>query len=661
MTERRTRGRARIAVVVPFSNTNLEPDMTMLCPPGVSVHFARAGGYDLGAIPDEHQMRRYSDAPFEEVVDSLLACRPDVLLYGCTSATLARGSEFDAEFRRRIEAHGAVPVVTAASAVIEALEDLGVERFAFSSPYVASLNDLAVSFIEACGFRCVGRADTSAPLGTTRSPRSRPRTWRRWPAKRTARGPRPSCLLHGHARGGGRARHRGDARKAGGDQQPGDDVRSPERIGVHRAGARWAGTFSPSAGFRIDAAARTRTTTRGRCPPSTGGRAETRGVSTPIRAAVAGLPAYPLAVQDVPGVERVIQLGQNELGVAPSPRAVEAAARATGALNRYPDVEHERLRRAIAEVHGLRPERILCGAGSMELMGWLAMTYCEPGVDVVVTRFGYRYFELQCAIAGATLRVAPEPRMHVDVDAVLDAVTDRTRLVYVVNPGNPTGTCTKGGDLSRLRSRLPDPAMLLVDTAYAEFATGGNSRPGSIWSMPGATSLFCERFPRPTAWRRSGSDGCMRRTRSSTPSPGCVRPTPSLRGPRGGRGRARRPGAPRPRWSARSRGFGRRCAVASGRSGSKRGRATATSFSCVSRTRADRRRGGVRAPEERRHHRAPGRRLRAHRLPARDRRVGAGDGGGIERTGTNRGAGGAGRRTAVAFDGVTFRTVVIAA
>ena len=106
-----TRGRARIGVVVPFSNTNLEPDMAMLCPPGVSVHVARAGGYDLDAIPDEHQMRQYSDAPFEEVVDSLVGCRPDIILYGCTSATLAQGPAFDAEFRRRIEARAAVPVV----------------------------------------------------------------------------------------------------------------------------------------------------------------------------------------------------------------------------------------------------------------------------------------------------------------------------------------------------------------------------------------------------------------------------------------------------------------------------------------------------------------------------------------------------------------------
>ena len=161
----RTRGRARLGVVVPFSNTHLEPDMMMLCPPGISVHFARTGGYDVDAVPDEHQMRRYSETPFEEAVDSLRACRPDIMLYGCTSATLAQGRAFDADLRRRIESRAAVPAVTAASAVIEALEDLGVERIAFSSPYVSSLNDCAVSFIEAFGIRCVGRADSATPLG----------------------------------------------------------------------------------------------------------------------------------------------------------------------------------------------------------------------------------------------------------------------------------------------------------------------------------------------------------------------------------------------------------------------------------------------------------------------------------------------------------------
>ena len=199
---------------------------------------------------------------------------------------------------------------------------------------------------------------------------------------------------------------------------------------------------------------------------------------TPFRKVLHGLPSYEFAVQDVPGVECVIQLGQNELGVPPSPRAIEAAARATGDLNRYPDLGHGRLRLAIAQSHGLHPENIACGAGSVELMGLLATVYCEPGVEVVVSRFGYRYFQLQCAVAGAALRVAPESERRVDVDAVLDAVTDRTRLVYVVNPGNPTGTCLEDGGLARLRDRLPEQVLLVVDAAYAEFAAGAGYEAG---------------------------------------------------------------------------------------------------------------------------------------------------------------------------------------
>ena len=129
------------------------------------MHVARAGGYDVDEIPDESQMQRYSDASVDEVIADLKACKPDVILYGCTSATLARGPAFDEEFRRDIAARAGAPAVTAASSLIEALRDLGVERVAFSSPYVASLNDYAVSFIESFGIRCVGRADTASALG----------------------------------------------------------------------------------------------------------------------------------------------------------------------------------------------------------------------------------------------------------------------------------------------------------------------------------------------------------------------------------------------------------------------------------------------------------------------------------------------------------------
>ena len=160
-----TRGLARIGVVVPVSNSNLEPDLALLAPEGVSFHVSRSGGYDLDAIPDEHQMRRYSDTHSDDVVDALRHCGSQVILYGCTSATLAQGPVYDAAFRERIEARTGIPAMTAAGAVVEALRAVGAGTFAFTSPYVAALNDLAVSFIEASGFRCAGRADVPTPLG----------------------------------------------------------------------------------------------------------------------------------------------------------------------------------------------------------------------------------------------------------------------------------------------------------------------------------------------------------------------------------------------------------------------------------------------------------------------------------------------------------------
>lgn len=159
-----SRGRARIGVVVPVTNTNLEPDMYMLRPPGVSVHFMRSGGYDVDAIPDEKQMQNYSDSAWEDTVDGLKHCRSDIILYGCTSATLAQGPAFDEDFRTRIEQRTSIPTITAASSLIEALSDLGIKNFAFTSPYVASLNNYAVSFIEAYGMICVSRLDTPNPL-----------------------------------------------------------------------------------------------------------------------------------------------------------------------------------------------------------------------------------------------------------------------------------------------------------------------------------------------------------------------------------------------------------------------------------------------------------------------------------------------------------------
>jgi len=146
-------------------NNSIRPsDMMMLAPAGVSLHFARAGGYDVDKIPDENQMRQYSNTPADEVIDSLRLCRSDIVLYGCTSATLAQGPDYDRAFRESIENITGVPAVTAASALVEVLQALKVERFAFTSPYVATLNNLAIKFIESFGMTCVSRVDAPAAM-----------------------------------------------------------------------------------------------------------------------------------------------------------------------------------------------------------------------------------------------------------------------------------------------------------------------------------------------------------------------------------------------------------------------------------------------------------------------------------------------------------------
>ena len=164
MTHRQTRGRARIGVLVPFTNTNLEPDLALLCPPGVSVHVARLGGYDRDEIPDADQMAGLGASDLDEPLKLLQGVRPDVILYGCTSATLTHGPAFDHDLAARIRADSGAATVTAAGALVHALRALGASRIGFVSPYVPQINDAAVAFLADCGVRTVQRAEVEDTL-----------------------------------------------------------------------------------------------------------------------------------------------------------------------------------------------------------------------------------------------------------------------------------------------------------------------------------------------------------------------------------------------------------------------------------------------------------------------------------------------------------------
>lgn len=159
-----SRGRVRYGILVPFTNTNLEPDMTLLRPNGVSLHFARMGGYDEGEIPDADQMHGLGAADLDGPLRLLQGARPDVILYGCTSATLTHGPAFDRALAERIKTETGAETVTAAGALVHALKTLGVERIGFASPYVSAINDMAIRFLAEAGVDTIARSEVGQAL-----------------------------------------------------------------------------------------------------------------------------------------------------------------------------------------------------------------------------------------------------------------------------------------------------------------------------------------------------------------------------------------------------------------------------------------------------------------------------------------------------------------
>jgi len=159
-----SRGRARLGILVPFTNSNLEPDMAMMRPDGVSLHVARMGGYDADEIPDENQMQMLGQSDLEEPLRLLTGVKPDIVIYGCTSATLTHGPGFDQALAARIATACAAQTVTAAGALVAALRFLGAKRIGFASPYVPAINDLALGFLAELGFTAVSRSEMQEPL-----------------------------------------------------------------------------------------------------------------------------------------------------------------------------------------------------------------------------------------------------------------------------------------------------------------------------------------------------------------------------------------------------------------------------------------------------------------------------------------------------------------
>lgn len=172
------------------------------------------------------------------------------------------------------------------------------------------------------------------------------------------------------------------------------------------------------------------------------------------------------------GVSNVLKLSSNENPKGPNPRAIEAIKDVAAISHRYPSSDHSALRRAIGEVLQLDPDRIICGAGSDEVITFLCQAYAGPGDEVVFTEHGFAMYRICALAAGATpVQVAEHDRIT-DVDAILAGCTERTKLVFIANPNNPTGTMIGEAEVARLADGLPPQTLLVLDGAYAEFVDG---------------------------------------------------------------------------------------------------------------------------------------------------------------------------------------------
>jgi len=191
---------------------------------------------------------------------------------------------------------------------------------------------------------------------------------------------------------------------------------------------------------------------------------------------IAALPPLPIGESKAPDGMRPIVLSNNENAEAPSQSVLDAMAAAASGTNRYPDVTHATLRSRIAEVYGgLDPNRILCGVGSSELIAALAACYAGAGDEVLVGQHGYLYFSIATWAAGGTIvKVRQSDGRNdpsIDLGAVLDAVTERTRIVFLDNPSNPLGTAHGASEIAAFRAKLPEDVLLVLDSAYADYST----------------------------------------------------------------------------------------------------------------------------------------------------------------------------------------------
>ncbi len=189
------------------------------------------------------------------------------------------------------------------------------------------------------------------------------------------------------------------------------------------------------------------------------------------RASILQIAPYVGGEAKIAGIDKPIRLASNESALGPSAKALAAYHAAGAEMFRYPDGHSSALRQALGRLHGIDPARIVCGLGSDDIIHLLAEAYAGEGDEIIYGRHGFSIYPIVALTVGAKPVAAQEKNLTFDVDAALALVTPRTKLVFIANPNNPTGTFIPRGELERLHAGLPPSVILVVDAAYAEFVT----------------------------------------------------------------------------------------------------------------------------------------------------------------------------------------------
>src|SRR5262244_3352454 len=212
------------------------------------------------------------------------------------------------------------------------------------------------------------------------------------------------------------------------------------------------------------------------------------------RPGVLDIQAYVPGKSSAPGVARIFKLSSNESPLGPSPRAIEAYRKAGEHLEDYPDGSASDLREAIGRAYGLDPDRIVCGAGSDDLLNLLARAYLADGDEAIHTTHGFLVYPIATLGAGAKPVVATETHYTADVDAILAKVTAKTKLIFLANPNNPTGTYVPFDEVKRLQRSLPPRALLVLDAAYAEYVRRNDYESGIELVATCENVVMCRTF-----------------------------------------------------------------------------------------------------------------------------------------------------------------------